>query len=319
MSLRNGSILENGRTSEGETRTEWWKMKILVFLAGWAGDATPNTQRWLSWYKSILCREFSEDDIFFAISYNSDDSLQDALGDLPNIIAKKVVPESLHMNSDASQFQLCLRESKLILSNYDFAFFFHTKGISYDFDAFSPWRDSVEKTIFCRSAFEAFVSDRKSGLIAERGHMIQAMSSINQCARLAELCGIASPAFHYAAATTLYYVDCRTLNELVTKLPRQYLEENLLSLGESRFFFEGSIPSLLTMLGAEPWFIGGCVHEQGFNHNISFDALPAHNSAIVKAQHRKMLSEGNGYMQVPVPYVFAQLEKAIGMTISFEL
>ncbi|WP_320203881.1 hypothetical protein [Agrobacterium rosae] len=294
-------------------------MKILVMLAGWAGDDSENTREWLEWYREILATEFSSCEIFLAVSNKSDASLLRHLGGLANISRSEAVNADLHVDSDASQYQLCLRMFKESGQDYDLIFFMHTKGISYSFEMFKPWRESVRETIFSMAAVESIIGHRSRFLVAERGHMIQAQSSISQCRILADECGILDPTFHYAAATTLFYVDGISLKMFTASLPPKYFCENLLGLGHSRFFFEGTIPSLLTMMGAEPLFVGGSGYEDGFNQNVSFDALPAHNSALVLDQYRNMRASNGTYKQNSVPYVTGTKEQAQQVRIFFEL
>ncbi|WP_320203879.1 hypothetical protein [Agrobacterium rosae] len=294
-------------------------MKILVMLAGWAGNDSEDTRLWLNWYREILLTEFSDSEVFLAISCKSDASLERNLGDLPNISRSERVSSELHVNSDASQYQLCLRMLLQKDEEYDLVFFMHTKGISYPFESYQPWRDSVRKTIFSRSSVESVAAGNSRFLIAERGHMIQARSSIEHFRGLSLECGFNTPAFHYAAATTLFYVDAISLKTALAALPLRYLNKNLLSVGQNRFFFEGHFPSLLTMAGAEPLFIGGSEYQENFNRDVSYDALPKHNSAIVREQYRRMLDSDGRYVQMPVPYVTGSLENAYQAGVSFEL
>lgn len=293
-------------------------MRLLIGFAAWAGDSSPNTQKWLQWYSEILKHEFSGDDIYLAISNKSDDVIHEALSDVRFLKVAKV-SEELHINSDASQFQLFLRDMAPHLRDYDYVSFLHTKGISYDFDAFESWRENVKHTIFSRACVEAQFLTGRNYLVAERGHMIQARSSIRRCAELGKKMGIAAPAFHYAATTTLFHAPAHVVSDLVEKLPDAYLSRNIAESGESRFFFEGTIPSLLTMLGAEPTFLGGEKFEEGLNMEICYDMYPLHNSAVVKREYGRMVGEGGAFEQAPIPYVFGNVDALKALNISFEL
>lgn len=294
-------------------------MRLLILFAAWARDDSENTHRWMNWYRDILDAQFPNDDKFFSVNYDASGVVENRFHDVPGLLGIERVSEKMHVNSDAASFQNCLMRCSSILKNYDYVFFMHTKGASYSFASFEAWRSSVAKTIFSRSQIAKILSDNSSFLVAERGHMIQAKNPILAFEQFAARAGCSGPTFHYAAGTTLFYAPAPTVSEMLERLPRAYQEENLLGLGESRFFFEAPIPSLLTMLGAHPFFAGGARLNDGLSPDVSYDCDPKHNSMIVLREYSRRCERGPAYTQSPVPYIFGIFEEMQKLNLQFAL
>jgi hypothetical protein len=164
-------------------------MRILILFGAWVGSQNEDSLNWVRYYRDLLSNQFGDCDKFIAVSHKSAVSFRDAFRDLKNLLDIDMVDPGLHVDSDASQFQLALRRCKEILCNYDYIFFMHTKGASYNFDLFEPWRNSLSTSLFNH---QRLLEEMGKGelLIAERGFMVSHRGSIVSCQSLANDLGI---------------------------------------------------------------------------------------------------------------------------------
>jgi len=291
-------------------------MRILILFGAWVGSQNEDSLNWVRYYRDLLSNQFGDCDKFIAVSHKSAVSFRDAFRDLKNLLDIDMVDPGLHVDSDASQFQLALRRCKEILCNYDYIFFMHTKGASYNFDLFEPWRNSLSTSLFNH---QRLLEEMGKGelLIAERGFMVSHRGSIVSCQSLANDLGIKSPVFHFAAGQTNFCVPSNSCAALLEILPDSWLSSNILALGYNRFFFESLFPSMLTMLGLEPTFLGGASFNPHLSSDISYDCDPQHSSLLVLREFARRREEGDSYRQVPVPYVFGHFDDVRSINIQF--
>jgi hypothetical protein len=292
-------------------------MRTLVIFAAWAPDSSENTQRWLDWYVDILNSSFIDCDKIISVNYKSSDIVISNLKIVINPSAIVHVSANMHVNSDACGFQVALNYCRDSLKNYDYVFFMHTKGISYDFGSYDPIRAELSETIFKYSSIYKILFEQKRVVLCQRGHMANSRGSITECRSFADKIGVTSPTFNFAAGLTLFYAPTVLVSDFLDRCPQNFLHENLNDQGFNRFFFEGLFPSILVMMGAAPTFCRNEGFDDALNAHISFDARPAHNAALVWHEYVRREREGSRYAQVPVPYVFGDAEKLANIEIAY--
>lgn len=293
-------------------------MRLLILFSMWSPDRSTSSKNWLDYYTSRLSDCFPNDDKFIAINGNEDAVDRDAISVIPHVIGVSSVPDGMVINSDASGYQHALNECAGILSNYDAICFFHTKGISYKFEDVGWLRDEVDASIFDRSRIIDALGRHDRALVAIKGFLSPSADGNRKYARLAASAGIAQPSVHYLATWTLYAASTSSVVDMMDCLPAEVKSKNLLSIGETRYFFEAAIPSLLSAKGATPVFLCGEEFAEGVNRFVSFDAMPSHNCAILSAEFAKRDRLEDKYRQLAVPYVFGSLDQVRSVNIAFD-
>lgn len=281
-------------------------MKLLVLLSAWAPDESENSRRWIEWYRQVLTDIYGADDKIVVLNHGTHPLAAEIWGRLPKTIGLHTVPEALHINSDASGYQVALDAARDRIGQYDAVMFVHTKGMSHRFGDYDFLRPLMRETIFNRAEVLARIAaGRRPTLACFRGHMADSFGSIRACRAFAREAGINSPVFNFGATLTLYAVDARTLATFLDRVPAHYLRRNLAELRQNRFFFEGIVPSMLVMLGARPLFMEPPAFAESLNDNVSYNDNPPHNSALVAREWFRREEQGVYYEPIPIPYVFA--------------
>ncbi|WP_123834395.1 hypothetical protein [Methylobacterium currus] len=294
-------------------------MRILILFSMWAPDDSENSRKWLEYYKYILRNNFKEDDKF--ISINGCKDLIDAsnLNDIENLIGSSRVADDMVIDSDASGYQHALRHCNNIIAQYDAVCLFHTKGISYNFEDSAGLRIELSENIFDRERVTSELVRHDKSIVALKGYMAPSSGAIRHFIDLAADANIHHSCIHYAATLTLYAVSSAALCDLMACLPDRIMSQNLKSIGENRYFFEAMFPSLLTAIGARPVFLCGEQFEESANCNVSYDALSAHNSAIVSREFFRCREQGSLYQHRPFPYVTGTQEQVAKINIIFDI
>lgn len=292
-------------------------MRLLILFSMWAPDISDNSKRWLDYYKSILNDRFKNDDKFISINGNRERITSSYLDGFDNLLGVSNVPPEMVINSDASGYQYALIKCHSILNKYDAICFFHTKGISYDFDFAAGIRAEIERSIFDRDRLLDGMRRREKTIVAIKGHASPSSEANERFINLAKTCGISGRHVNYCATLTLFSVSSDVLIDLLNCLPYEIKRKNLLEAGQDRYFFEAAFPSLLSAKGAAPIFLCGQELQPGLNHRVSFDAYPAHNSAIVIGEFDKTRQFPNTYFCHAIPYIFGQPDEVKNMTIVF--
>lgn len=297
-------------------------MKLLVLFAAWAPaeeeGLSENSHRWLDYYSWVLSYLFKDDDVCVVVNENSHARTEEFFSS-PNIISIERTDAVFNMNSDASAYQSCLTKCRPIIAEYDTVLFLHTKGISYDFASLEQFSALLRQGVLNRAAVAAEFEDGAQKLVAHSAHMSQSAQSINFSNDLARESGLTTDVVNFAATYSIYYVSARTLAQTLAGMPEKFLQENLESVGRNRFFFEGDFPSLLGGFGAQPVPMVGTSQQPGANSYISYDAYPAHNSAIVLREYGKWTRGPATYVQHPVPYLFGQPAFVDAVSMSFDI
>lgn len=284
-------------------------MRLLILFSMWVPDQSENSKNWIDYYVSAMHNNFDGDDKFFAINGNEHAINKDQIRSLRNVVGISTVPDGMIISSDASGYQHALRECDSILSNYDAVCFFHSKGVSYNFDHMGHMRQGLDGSVFDRPRLVDGLSNDPASLTAITGFVSPSAVANRSFSRLEARCGVENPSVHFCASFTLYAVRSKVLIDLMNSLPEEYKNQNLNSVGVDRYFFEGSFPSLLGSKGAVPHFLSGEELSGSVNEDASFDALPSHNAALVSKEFREKKKLGPNYTPIALPYVFCPADK----------
>lgn len=290
-------------------------MKLLVLFSAWIPDASDNSVRWANYYYDLLNTSFSSCHKIIAINHGCDSDAAAKFRELPNLLALSHVPPSLHVDSDAAGYQLCLKLARDISDSYDMVLFLHTKGVSKPFDSLEGFRWLFGNTLLSPEIAERAEKTHPDSLHAVFLHPPTFNADFRKfAAYLHRLDPTAKPVMANVTYT-VYYVSTTLLRRVLNKLPMSFYETNI-NTEFDRFYFELIWPSLLLSLHGGLSILGDAKYNPKLNSGCSSNYDLSHNTQMVRDYHQLYLKDV--YFHQPIaPMIFGPVDEISRINIRF--
>jgi hypothetical protein len=293
--------------------------KPLLLFAAWVAPAKPDTAVWRDYYLSLLSGRFGSIDKVISVNPGCDPEFAAALENISNVVALEHVAPENDSRSDAAGYQLALWNAQLRLPSYDVVMFGHCKGSSHAFKDLEPIAsDQINGCLDIDSIEAAFRKD-PNGMYVRSASLPSTLVHVMELQKLLDMCAISGPHVCFTVPYTMFSVSAGFLNSTLEKLPEALITASIKSLGFNRYFFESMFPSLLMATGARLSFLDSPRAIDATWPDVTYDALPRHNSALVLREMARKKTGGQTYVQQPVPCVFGSNQAIEAVRIKFSL
>lgn len=231
-------------------------IKKIVLFAAWVPANAPDTNRWSKEYIEILTDDLGQDDKIIAVNPGCCPEFRKSLFLVPRVLKIIDVPQSQHIGSEASAYQVALGAAKDVLADYDVALFLHSKGVSHKFDELSPLITHFRNKLLAPDILDQMHYENPQSIYVVDAAPLPQSVSIQSVSHLLKTAGINATGVGLMITSTIYAVSTNVLIPALRGLPSTFFSCNLQAdYGFDRWFFEATFSGLLTAHGADVSFV----------------------------------------------------------------